>query len=136
MYWIKFVLFIIVVFLVISLVQASIRKIFNIEKEKKSLFSYSYVNKTHQNIDLAIRILSMIVYAVILHFLIFKEFSFNLFLIAMTLLTIIDHLVKALFEWKYSENPKQAILTISEMSILVIVLLITIQFDLFHLLLS
>ncbi|WP_241504140.1 DUF4181 domain-containing protein [Cytobacillus horneckiae] len=40
--------------------------------------------------------------------------------------------MRALFEWKYSQNPKQSILTISEMLILITVIAIVIRLDLLN----
>lgn len=130
MIWIKMGLAILVLLLIISLVKALLRKVFNIEKGRNSLFSYNYINQSHKKIDLAIRMISLVVYIVILYQLVFKENSIIIFLVAMILLTTTDYLVRAIFEWKYSENPKQAILTLSEMSLLVLALVLTIQFDL------
>ena len=130
MIWIKIGLVILVLMLIISLIKAVLRKVFYIEKVKKSLFSYDYINQSHKKIDRVIRMISFIVYIVILYLLVFKEYSVIILLATMILLTTMDYLVRAAFEWRYSENPKQAILTLSEMSVLVLALVLTIQFDL------
>ncbi|WP_407697194.1 DUF4181 domain-containing protein [Schinkia azotoformans] len=39
--------------------------------------------------------------------------------------------MQAYFEWRYSDNPKQSILTIAEMLLWLIALIVIIQLDLF-----
>ncbi|MBE3102613.1 MAG: DUF4181 domain-containing protein [Bacilli bacterium] len=126
----KFGLFALILIALITGVNLFLRKIFNIEKEKKNLFSYAYINKLHKRIDWAIRIISIITNITIIMLVINRGYSINLFLISLILLTGIDYAVKAFFEWKYSPNPKQSILTISEMFLLVIALITIIQFNL------
>lgn len=70
---------------------------------------------------------------VIIYLVIFKEFSVTLYLILLVLLTMADFLVRATFEWKYSQNPKQAIITISEMTLIILALIVVFQFDIFNL---
>ena len=133
MFWVKIGLFLVIVFALASLLNFSLRKIFKIEKEKKKLFSYNYVNKPHLKIDLFLRGTAMLVLFVILYLMMFKEYPLTLFLIAWILLTIIEYAVRVFFEWKYSDNPKQSILTIGEMTILVAAAIVIIQFDLLNL---
>lgn len=136
MVWVKFIGFILLVILIISLVNLVLRKIFKIKNEGNGLFSFNYVNKLHLKIDLSIKVIAAIAYIICFYLLVSKGYSLNVFLVSIIIFTILDHSVQAVFEWKYSQNPKKIILTISEMSLIVIALTLTIQFDLFNSLIS
>lgn len=110
----------------------SLRKVFGIKKEKKRIFSYNHLNDLHKKIDWAIRIGAMLVSIIALYLIFYKEFPVTLYLILLIVLAIIDYSTRAIFEWKFSEHPKQAILTIGEMCVIVISFFIVFYFDLFH----
>lgn len=133
MFWLTMGLVLAVLFALISLLKFSLRKLFKIEKEKKDLFSYNHINKLHQKVDWFVRGVSMLSLIAILYLTMYKEYPVTLFLIALISLTILDYSVRAFFEWRYSDNPKQSILTISEMTVLVLVFVGIIQFDLLNL---
>ncbi|MFA1822650.1 DUF4181 domain-containing protein [Virgibacillus oceani] len=130
MIWLNFILIVLVTFTLIAMVRIILKKAFNIEKVKKKFFSYNHINNLHQKIDWIIRISTAIVLIVCLYLIIFGNFSINIFLIALIITSGTQYAVRAFFEWKYTENPKQSILTISEMFIVVLVLFVIIQFDL------
>ncbi|EIM05364.1 hypothetical protein A1A1_16620 [Planococcus antarcticus DSM 14505] len=76
----------------------------------------------------------MIAMFVVLYLFFYKEYPFALYLIIWVAFMFIDSSVKAFFQWKYTDNPKQWILTMSEITILVIAALVaTIQLDLINL---
>ena len=133
MVWLKIGLSLVILFTLLAVVKFLLRKIFKIEKQKTEWFSYNHVNKTHQKVDRVVRILSVIVLIVISYLVIFKEYSIIFYLIPIVLLMVIDYMVRAFFEWKYSDHPKQAILTIGEMVFFAIALALTIQYDLLNL---
>ncbi|WP_033543576.1 DUF4181 domain-containing protein [Planococcus sp. CAU13] len=132
MFWLKLAIIFFVLFLLISGLNFFLRKVFKIEKEKKSIFSYNHINDLHKKVDRFVRIGFMLLSIIIMYLVIFKEFPVTLYLILLIFLTMADYLVRAIFEWKYSQNPKQAILTISEMSLFVIALIIIFHFDLLN----
>lgn len=137
MFWLKFGLIVFSIFLLVSLVRISLRKIFKIEKVKRESFSYNHVNKLHRKIDWTLRIILIITYIILMYLLIYQEYSLtNIFLITLLLFTVAEYVVRAIFELKYTQNPKQSILTISEMIIWIIVIILIIQLDLFKLLTS
>lgn len=119
MFWLKFGIITLILLLLISGMKFFLRKAFKIEKEKKAFFSYNYINELHKKVDWCVRIGSMIVFIVVIYLVIFNGFPITLYLVFLVLLTIAEYTMRAIFEWKYSENPKQAILTFSEMSVLV-----------------
>ncbi|WP_017380545.1 DUF4181 domain-containing protein [Paenisporosarcina sp. TG-14] len=125
------VYFVLITFIVTTVVKHFLRKILNIEKEKKEFFSYNHINKLHGKIDWVIRISSMLMIIIISSLSIYQQYPLSFFLIAMIIYIGIDYGVRAFFEWKYSQNPKQSILTISEMIVLMISILTIMQFNLF-----
>lgn len=129
MVWLKIGLYLVILFALMAVVKFALRKIFKIEKEKTEWFSYNHVNKTHKKVDWVVRILSAIVLIGILYLVIFKEYSIIFYLIPIVLFMAIDYVVRAFFEWRYSDHPKQAILTIGEMVVFATALALTIQFD-------
>ncbi|ANU09628.1 hypothetical protein BBH88_04615 [Planococcus antarcticus DSM 14505] len=134
MLWLKFGLFLVALFGAIWLVKWVLRKIFNIEKETTNWFSNNHVNHLHKKMDWGIRIATMIAMFVVLYLFFYKEYPFALYLIIWVAFMFIDSSVKAFFQWKYTDNPKQWILTMSEITILVIAALVaTIQLDLINL---
>jgi Domain of unknown function (DUF4181) len=119
-FWIKFSIIVIIVFILISIVKLVLRKLFKIEKIKREWFSYNHINDLHGKIDKWIRItttVNMIVFSWVLIF--YGKDLLYLFLIGIVFFTMVDYGVRAFFEWKHSEYPKQAILTVAEMLIMV-----------------
>jgi hypothetical protein len=119
-FWIKFSIVVIIVFILISIVKLVLRKLFKIEKIKREWFSYNHINDLHGKIDKWIRItttVNMIVFSWVLVF--YGKDLLYLFLIGVVFFAVVDYGVRAFFEWKHSEYPKQAILTVAEMLILV-----------------
>ena len=130
MIWIKFAFFVLLVFVLIIIVKLLLRKLLKIEKEKSPFFSYNHINKLHRKFDWAIRITSAIALIVINSLIIFEDYSINLILIASFFYIGLDYAVRAFFECKYSQNPKQYILTISEGGLFLLAIFIIIKFDL------
>ena len=133
MFWLTLGLSLVILFTLISLLKFFLRKLFNIKKEKKELFSYNHINKLHQKTDWLVRGVTTLALIIIIYLVIFKEYPVSLYLIVLISLTIIDYSVRAFFEWKYSDNPKQSILTIAEMAVLVLAFAAILQFDLLNL---
>ena len=130
MIWLNFILIVLVTFTLIAAVRIILRKSFNIEKVKRNFFSYNHINNLHKKLDWMIRITTAIVLIVCLYLIVFGDFSINLFLIALIITSGIEYAISAFFEWRHSENPKESIITISEMFIVIFVLFVIIQFDL------
>jgi Domain of unknown function (DUF4181) len=123
-FWIKFSIIVVGVFILISIVKLILRKLFKIEKVKREWFSYNHINDLHGKIDKWIRItttISLISFSWVLLF--YIEDLMYLFLIVVGFFTVVDYGVRGFFEWKHSEYPKQAILTMAEMLILVTAIL-------------
>lgn len=125
-----------VLFTVIFLVKVLLRKIFHIEKGKKEFFSYNHVNSLHRKVDWAIRIVTMVVYITFIYGVVYERYSVELLLSAMLAILILQYSVQAFFEWRYSDHPKEAILTISETIIFALAIGAVIWFDLLNFLIG
>lgn len=106
------------------LINWMLRKQFNIEKEKNVWFSYNHINSLHKKVDWGLRIVTMLVILVMLYLIMYKEYDFGFYILAWVAFMVIDALVKAFFQWKYSDEPKRWILTVVDMTYLVVVLLV------------
>lgn len=82
----------------------------------------------HRKIDWAIRITSMIAFLVINILIIIEDYSIYLIIIASFFYFVLDYTIRAFFEWKYSQNQKQYILTISEAVLNLIAIIIMYNF--------
>ncbi|PIC77628.1 hypothetical protein CSV74_05980 [Sporosarcina sp. P19] len=131
MFWLRFGVIIVCVFAVNSLLKVLLRKLLKIEKVKKEFFSYNHINELHRKIDKSLRVFSTIslitLYSVLLFY--YEDFIY-LFIFAIMAFTILDYIISAFFEWKYTLYPKQSILTITEMLVIVVATIIVVQFNL------
>ena len=122
-------IFLLILFVLNTIVKLLLRKILKIEKEKKPFFSYNHINELHGKIDWTIRITFMIALIVINSLIIIEDYSIYLIIIASSFFYIVlDYAVRAFFECKYSQNPKQYILTISEGVLNLIAIIIMFDF--------
>jgi len=124
-FWQKFFLFLFVLWLIIFLFGAIVRRILKVEKKK--MFSYNHLNERHKNIDWTIRIVFvvvMIIGAIInssrfpLNPILFLETYFLLMM-----LIFLTEIVTAVMEWKYAENRNAYIFTIFQLIFIAILLL-------------
>jgi hypothetical protein len=128
MFWVKFGLIAIIVFVLISTVKFLLRKIFKVEKVKRTFFSYNHINDSHRKVDKWVRtftVISLIIFAILV--INYKDLSY-LYLIGVITLLTVDYAIRAFFEMKYSKHPKQAILTLAEMFLMLIAILIVFQY--------
>lgn len=134
MLWLKIGLFLVILFVSASVVKFALRKLFNIEKVKKDWFSYNHINKKHKKMDSVVRLATTIVLIAVAYLVIIKEYSILFYVVPLVLLTVLDYTVRAFFEWKYTENPKQSIVTMGEIITILTATAVIVQFDLLHLL--
>ncbi|PIC99626.1 hypothetical protein CSV68_07750 [Sporosarcina sp. P29] len=131
MFWLRFGVIIVCMFAVNSLLKAILRKLLKIEKVKKEFFSYNHINELHRKIDKGLRIFSTIslitLYTVLLFY---YEDLIYLFFFAVLAFAILEFMITAFFEWKYTLYPKQSILTLTEMLVIIAAVIIVVQFNL------
>jgi Domain of unknown function (DUF4181) len=127
MFWLKFVLIAVVVFALISLIKFILRKTLKIEKVKKEFFSNNYINELHRKVDKWVRRLTGLTLAILILIQI-NDVAFNYLLIVGLIFTsMLDYGVKAFFEYRYSEVPKQAILTLAELFLVLTAVVVVLQ---------
>jgi hypothetical protein len=127
-FWEKFSVMAIIVFGLISIVKFLLRKIFRIEKVKRKFFSNNHINESHRNVDKWVRILTATTLMVLAILMLNYEDLTYLYIIGFIISLALDYAVRVFFEWKSSEYPKQAILTIAEMFLVLSAVLIAFQF--------
>ncbi len=135
--WIKLFLFIGILLLLSFIFSFLMRNFLNVEKRKA--FSYNHVNEKHKRIDRIIRTSFIIILLITQIFIIarvIKEPTWYLKTPSLIIIfSVASGIVRAFMEWKYAENRKEYIFTISELSftlILVLILLSTNFFNFFN----
>lgn len=128
MFLIKLTVVVLTVWGVNMVVKLILRKVLQIEKEKISFFSYNHLSDMHRKIDWGIRIISAITIITTNIMVVIENYP-NYFLLIPIFLFGLDYPVRAFFERKYSKNPKQYILTLSEGLLMFLALVIVIQFN-------
>lgn len=98
-------------------VKLILRRLLSIKKERLKIFSHNYFNKLHRNIDRVVRYMSLITQIVLLYYVIFHDSFIRILFGSIIFFFILQSLIQAIFEWKYSPTPKKSILTFSEMII-------------------
>ena len=132
MFWIKYGLIVVLVFVCTLIAKLILSKLFKIEKVKKEFFSYNHINELHRKVDKRLKLFSTVTMILLISVMwfYFKEFNY-LILIAVIVFAVLDYLVRAFFEWRYTQYPKQSILTLTEMFLVLIAIIIVFQFNLF-----
>ncbi|TAA65830.1 DUF4181 domain-containing protein [Planococcus salinarum] len=124
-------LFFLIVVAINSVLKFTLRKLFNIEPSKREFFSYNHINDLHRKVDWFVRIGTLIAGLVLLYFVALDEDPPSYYLVAIIAFIVVDHLVRAFFEWRASENPKQSILTLTQMMVFVAATVFVLQFNFF-----
>ncbi|WP_406687804.1 DUF4181 domain-containing protein [Rossellomorea vietnamensis] len=127
MFWLKFALIAMIVFALISLVKFILRKTLKIEKVKKEFFSNNYINDLHRKVDKWVRRLTGLSLAIIILVQINNDALNYLLIVGLIFTSMLDYGVKAFFEYRYSEVPKQAILTVTEWFMVMTAVVVVLQ---------
>ncbi|PFG07688.1 DUF4181 domain-containing protein [Bacillus sp. es.034] len=127
MFWLKFVLIAVIVFALISLIKFILRKTLKIEKVKKEFFSNNYINELHRKVDKWVRRLTGLTLAILILVQINNEAFNYLLIVGLIFTSMLDYGVKAFFEYRYSEVPKQAILTVTEWFLVMTAVVVVLQ---------
>ncbi|ALS75914.1 hypothetical protein AUC31_12225 [Planococcus rifietoensis] len=132
MFWLEIGLVILGIVVLNTLMNFVLRKILKIEKEKKDFFSSYYVNERHEKIDKWLKRLWLLLSVIIIYLVFIQEFPILLYLMLFIVLMVLDSLVRAYFQWKHSDQPKQAVLILSEMAVWISAVTLVIYFDVFN----
>ncbi|UXH46362.1 DUF4181 domain-containing protein [Rossellomorea vietnamensis] len=127
MFWLKFVLVALVVFALISFVKFILRRTLKIEKVQKEFFSNNYINESHRKVDKWVRRLTGLSLAIIILVQINNDAFNYLLIVGLIFTSMLDYGMKAFFEYRYSEVPKQAILTVTEWFMVLTAVVVVLQ---------
>lgn len=131
MNWLSLVLLLFIMAIVRAVIHFILRKTLKIEQRKGAFFSYNHVNITHKKLGWGLRVISLIVLFALFYYLQnVPSPSFYLFAAVVVVLGAIDILITAFFQWRYSQNPKESVVLMSDLFIMIATLFIVIQFDL------
>lgn len=129
----RLALIFIVSFAIIYIAKSLIRRMFNIPKVSEDDPSRNYVKQLHREVDKPFKDYSLvIIFLVLVVDLLYFPESYNLIIITVLILTFIRMMIRAFFEWKYSKYPKQFILTLTEIFILLVVVIVVAKFNLLY----
>ncbi len=119
-------LFFFIAFAFTKLVSYLLRKTLQIQKVKKEFFSNNHITRSHKKIDWGLRTIFFIAQFLVLFLTMLQnmELYLTLTFFIFLLTVILDYAVRAYFEWKHTDQPKQAILTLSEMTLFSVAIVI------------
>ncbi len=117
MFWIKFCLIVLIIFVLISIVQLLLRNLLKIDKGLRTFSAITLITLSY----------------VLLFY--YEDLIYLIFVAVIFFMTL-DYLVRAFFEWKYTQYPKQSILTLTEILLILIAIIIVFEFQLLGPLLS
>ncbi len=124
-------LFLVVTFICMFLAKGLMRKIFKIEGGNADSRSDNYITGLHRKIDKTFKDYSIVILFIILVVsVVYVDESYYWFILAVFMSTFLRMVIRAFFEWKYSKYPKQSILTLTEMCILLLAVVVVLQTDL------
>mgnify|MGYP002508185795 CR=1 FL=1 len=131
--FLRLVLIFIITFVFMYIAKYMMRKMFNISQVSDDDPSRNYVEQRHREVDKPFKDYSFVILFVVLVInLVYFPESNRLLVIAVLLFIFLRMMIKAFFEWKYFEYPKQFILTLTEAIILIVVVVIVVKFDLLY----
>lgn len=132
-FFLRLALIFIVTFALIYIAKSVMRRMFNIQKVSEDDPSRNYVKQLHREVDKPFRDYSLVVlFLVLVIDLVYFSESFNLIIITVLIFTFIRMMIRAFFEWKYFKYPKQFILTLTEIFILLVVVIVVAKFNLLY----
>ncbi|ANU20567.1 hypothetical protein BBI15_10235 [Planococcus plakortidis] len=130
--WLEIGLVILGIVILVSIVKFILSKLLKIEKEKKDFFSCDYINEQHRKIERWVRWSWMLVSIFLIYLVLYRELPVTLYLSLFIAWIATEAFVRAYFQWKYSEQPKQAVLTLSEMTVWISAVTSVVYFDVFN----
>ena len=132
-FWLKLFLLLFILGLVIFLFNTLIRKLLNVKKRKT--FSHYHLNNLHKKIDWTIKNTIIIVMIIGFFINISRPPSNTIDYLQPHILLILSifltETVTAFMEWKYAENRNAYILTLVQLTFLIILVLVTFMTDFF-----
>lgn len=132
-FFLRLALIFIVTFALIYIAKSLMRRMFNIPKVSEDDPSRNYVKQVHREVDKPFRDYSLVImFLVLVVDLVYFPETYDLIIITVLIFTFIRMMIRAFFEWKYSKYPKQFILTLTEVFILLVVVIVVAKFNLLY----
>ncbi|WP_313238391.1 DUF4181 domain-containing protein [Sporosarcina ureae] len=135
MIWIflKLAIIFIVTFALMYVAKSLMRRMFDIPKVSEDDPSRNYVKQLHREVDKPFRDYSFVIlFLVLVVDLVYVSESYNLFIVTVIIFVFVRMMIRAFFEWKYSKFPKQFILTLTEIFVLLVVVIVVVKFNLLY----
>ena len=133
-FWIKLIVFMGILSLITFVFNTVMRRYLKVEKRKA--FSYNHVNEKHKKIDWIIRI-SFVIILTTTHFFIARNLNESIWYFEnwflLLVFIVVSEMVRIFMEWKYTENRKAYIFTISQLIFTSIILVVIFSSNFFNL---
>lgn len=132
-FFLRFALIFIVTFDLMYIGKSLMRRMFNIPKVSEDDPSRNYVKQLHLEVDKPFRDYSFVfLFLFLVVNLVYFPESYYLIIITVIIFAFVRMTIKVFFEWKYSKYPKQFILTLTEIFILLVVVIVVAKFTLLY----
>ena len=133
-FWIKLIVFMGILSLITFVFNTVMRRYLKVEKRKA--FSYNHVNEKHKKIDWIIRI-SFVIILTTTHFFIARNLNESIWYFEnwflLLVFIVVSEMVRIFMEWKYTENRKAYIFTISQLIFTLTILVVIFSSNFFNL---
>ncbi|MDW0109741.1 DUF4181 domain-containing protein [Sporosarcina aquimarina] len=132
-FFLRVVLIFVVTFALMYIAKSLIRRVFKIPKISEDDPSHNYVKQLHREVDKPfISFSTVILFLVLIVDLVYFTDSGSLFIFTVLIFTFIRMMIRVFFEWKYSKYPKQYILSLTEVFILLTVVFLVVKYNLLY----
>ncbi|AIY05265.1 hypothetical protein Plano_1300 [Planococcus sp. PAMC 21323] len=132
-FWLHFLLLLIILFVLMALFNAILRRWLGVEKPKA--FSHNHVNNQHKKIDWSIRIFFMTLIVLGFFINVSRPLGESYLLLEPWFLlfglVFITEIVRAIMEKKYAKNPNAYIYTIGQLVFILVLLILLFTTDFF-----
>ena len=133
-FWIKLIVFMGILSLITFVFNTVMRRYLKVEKRKA--FSYNHVNEKHKKIDWIIRI-SFVIILTTTYFFIARNLNESIWYFEnwflLLVFIVVSEMVRIFMEWKYTENRKAYIFTISQLIFTLTILVVIFSSNFFNL---
>ncbi|PYZ94763.1 hypothetical protein CR194_04330 [Salipaludibacillus keqinensis] len=117
---IQLVIALLVMYALITLARVFLRKSLDLPKKYKHFFIDYRVNNLHRKIDWSIKIGSALITIGLLTAVTYYDYPYHIIFLGLMIQVAAHHLVDAYFQWKHTQIPKQAIITVVELVVVIL----------------
>jgi len=132
-FFLKLALIFIVTYALMYIAKSFMRRMFYIPNVSEDDPSRNYVKQLHWEVDKPFRDYSLVIlFLVLVVDFVYLSESNNLFIVTVIIFAFVRMMIRAFLEWKYSKIPKQFILTLTEIFVLLVIVIVVAKFNLFY----